>query len=305
MRLVTFEREPGAPRLGALYAGDERVADLSATHPSLASMQALIDGGDAALARARAALAEAQAGRASHPSFARRDVRLLAPLPQPVQMRDFLCFEEHLANCLRFAARGGTPQPIPPIWYEIPVYYTCNRMAVIGPDADVVWPGYAAVLDYELEFAAVIGRAGRDIPRERARAHIFGYTIFNDISARDEQMKEMAANLGPGKGKDFDSANVLGPCIATADELDPYALTMVARVNGVEWSRGHSSAMHHTFEDCIARASRSTTLHPGEVLGSGTVGTGCGLEQGRFLSPGDVIELEVEGIGVLRNRIVK
>ena len=187
----------------------------------------------------------------------------------------------------------------------MPVFYTCNRLAIVGPDSDVVWPAYAKLLDYELEFAAVIGRRGRDIPRERALEHVFGYTIFNDVSARDTQMREMAANLGPGKGKDFDTGNVIGPCIVTADSLDPYALTMVARVNGEEWSRGHSGAMHHRFEDCIAHASRSATLHPGELLGSGTVGSGCGLELGRFLSPGDVVELEVEGIGVLRNRIVK
>ncbi len=304
MRLVTFERASGEPRAGALFAGDARVADLSAAEPSLASLQALIELGERGLERARLALERAEAGRG--PSHARRDVRLLAPLPRPVQMRDFMCFEEHLANCLKRATpAGATPPPIPKVWYEIPAYYTCNALAVVGPDSDVVWPHYAQLMDYELEFAAVIGRAGSDIPRERALEHVFGYTIFNDFSARDTQMKEMAANLGPGKGKDFDGGNVLGPCIVTADALDPYALTMVARVNGEEWSRGQSGAMHHRFEDCIAHVSRSATLHPGELICSGTVGTGCGLEQGRFLSPGDVVELEVEGIGVLRNRIVK
>jgi 2-keto-4-pentenoate hydratase/2-oxohepta-3-ene-1,7-dioic acid hydratase in catechol pathway len=306
MRLVTFElvREPGAERLGALFAGDERVADLRGARP-LDSMQSLIEGGEPALELARRALALIECGDAPERSLARRDVRLLAPLPRPLQMRDFLCFEAHLANALARGAAGRTPPPIPPVWYEVPVFYTCNRLAVVGPDSDVVWPGYAELLDYELEFAAVIGRRGRDIPRERALEHVFGYTIFNDVSARDTQMREMAANLGPGKGKDFDTGNAIGPCIVTADSIDPYALTMVARVNGEEWSRGHSGAMHHRFEDCIAHASRSATLHPGELLGSGTVGTGCGLELGRFLSPGDVVELEVEGIGVLRNRIVK
>jgi len=303
MRLVTFEREARAPHVGALFAGDERVADLTGAQPALASMQALIDAGERGLDLARRALAAAESGAA--PSHARREVRLLAPLPRPLSMRDFMCFEEHLANCLKRAAGAGPVPPIPKIWYEVPAYYTCNVLAVIGPDADVPWPAYAQLLDYELEFAAVIGRAGKDIPRERALEHVFGYTIFDDISARDTQMKEMAANLGPGKGKDFDGGNVLGPCIVTADEIDPYALTMVARVNGEEWSRGHSSAMHHRFEDCIAHVSRSATLHPGELLCSGTVGTGCGLEQGRFLAPGDVVELEVEKIGVLRNRIVK
>jgi 2-keto-4-pentenoate hydratase/2-oxohepta-3-ene-1,7-dioic acid hydratase in catechol pathway len=303
MKLVTFELAAGAPRVGALFADDARVADLSTAGPALASMQALIDSGERGLDLARRALAAAESG--AGPSHARREVRLLAPLPRPVQMRDFLCFEAHLANALKQAARGGTPQQIPKIWYEIPLYYTCNALAVVGPDADVVWPAYATLMDYELEFAAVIGRRGSNVPRERARELIFGFTIFDDFSARDEQLREMAGNLGPGKGKDFDGGNALGPCIVTADAIDPYALTMVARVNGEEWSRGHSSAMHHRFEDCIARVTRSGTIHPGEVIGSGTVGTGCGLEQGRFLSPGDVVELDVEGIGILRNRLVK
>jgi len=116
---------------------------------------------------------------------------------------------------------------------------------------------------------------------------------------------EMQAMLGPCKGKDFDTGNVFGPCITTADEIDPNGLTMIARVNGEEWSRGSSGAMYHSFGDCIAHASRSETIHPGEIFGSGTVGGGCGLEQLRFLSPGDVIELEIDGIGVLRNRIVR
>jgi 2-keto-4-pentenoate hydratase/2-oxohepta-3-ene-1,7-dioic acid hydratase in catechol pathway len=303
MKLVTFELEAGAPRVGALFADDERVADLSGAGPALASMQALVESGERGLDLARRALSAAESGAAR--SHARRDVRLLAPLPRPPLMRDFLCFEAHLANALKQAARGGAPQAIPKIWYEIPLYYTCNPLAVVGPDADVPWPAYATLMDYELEFAAVIGRRGSNIPRERAREHIFGFTIFDDFSARDEQLREMAGNLGPGKGKDFDGSNALGPCIVTADAIDPYALTMVARVNGEEWSRGHSSAMHHRFEDCIARVTQSGTIHPGEVIGSGTVGTGCGLEQGRFLQPGDVVELEVEGIGILRNRLVK
>jgi 2-keto-4-pentenoate hydratase/2-oxohepta-3-ene-1,7-dioic acid hydratase in catechol pathway len=154
--------------------------------------------------------------------------------------------------------------------------------------------------------ACVIGPGGVDIAPEEAASHVFGYTIFNDISARDAQATEMEGQLGPAKGKDFDTGNVLGPWLVTADEVgDPYDLTMVARVNGEEWSRGHSGTMHHRFEDIIAFVSRSETLHPGEILGSGTVGGGCGLEVGRFLNSGDVIELEVERIGVLRNRIIK
>jgi 2-keto-4-pentenoate hydratase/2-oxohepta-3-ene-1,7-dioic acid hydratase in catechol pathway len=161
-------------------------------------------------------------------------------------------------------------------------------------------------MDFELEFGCYIGKAGCDIAKEKAREHIFGYTLFNDFSARDEQTKEMAGQLGPGKGKDFDGGNAMGPCLVTADELtDPYRLTMAVRVNGEEWGRGNSSDMHWTFEDCIAHASRAETVFPGEFFGSGTVGNGCGLEQLRFLQSGDTVELEVEGIGILRNRVVR
>jgi 2-keto-4-pentenoate hydratase/2-oxohepta-3-ene-1,7-dioic acid hydratase in catechol pathway len=151
----------------------------------------------------------------------------------------------------------------------------------------------------------VIGRQGRDIPRERAFEHIAGFTIFDDFTARDIQIREMAARLGPAKGKDFDTGNATGPYLVTPDEIrDPYALTMVARVNGEEWSRGSTADMHHRWEDIVAHLSRDETLYPGELIGSGTVGGGCGLELDRYLEAGDVVELEVESIGVLRNRVV-
>jgi 2-keto-4-pentenoate hydratase/2-oxohepta-3-ene-1,7-dioic acid hydratase in catechol pathway len=238
-------------------------------------------------------------------------------------MRDFLCFEQHLQQAFK-AARTvraqQSPDPaaamrdmeangilaVPQAWYERPIFYHPNRMNVIGTDQDVVWPAYSALMDFELEFGCYIGRAGKDIPKDKAREHIFGYTIFNDFSARDEQTKEMPGQLGPGKGKDFDGSNAMGPCLVTADEIaDPYKLTMVARVNGEEWGRGSSRDMHWKFEDCIAHVSRGETLSPGEFFGSGTVGNGCGLEHMRFLKAGDVVELEVEGIGVLRNRVLR
>jgi 2-keto-4-pentenoate hydratase/2-oxohepta-3-ene-1,7-dioic acid hydratase in catechol pathway len=328
MRLVTFDTRSGEQKLGALFDHDSSVADLAEAHrlqtgvisPHLASMQALIEGGPAALDLAVAALEQAR--RAGAGISPRAEVRLRAPLPRPIQMRDFLCFEEHLRNSFAraidlYTAGAADPKKaraeleasgrfsIPAVWYDIPIYYKCNRMAVIGPDDDVIWPRYANVLDYELEFAAVIGKRGVDIPRERGLEHVFGYTIFNDVSARDYQMREMSGSLGPAKGKDFDTGNILGPCIVTPDEIDPYALTMLARINGEQWSRGSSSTMHHRFEACIAHVSQCETIYPGEVLCSGTVGGGSGIELGRMLSPGDVVELEVEGIGILRNRIVK
>lgn len=263
----------------------------------------LIEGGDEAVDLARAVV-----DSAPNESFADlATVELLAPLTVPPQIRDFLAFEEHLKGAFAMAEQlTGRHQDIPAVWYDQPIYYKANRFSVVGPDADVRWPWYARLLDYELEVACVVGKGGVDISVAEAPAHIFGFTIFNDISARDVQAKEMEGQLGPAKCKDFDTGNVFGPWIVTADELgDPYDLSMVARVNGEEWSRGQSATMHHRFEDIIAYVSRSETLHPGELLGSGTVGGGCGLELGRFLQPDDVVELEVERIGRLRNRIVK
>jgi len=193
---------------------------------------------------------------------------------------------------------------VPEVWYRQPIYYKCNRFAVCGPGTEVVWPRYSKLMDYELELAAVIGTGGRDIPRERALEHVFGYTIFNDFSARDAQMIEGQGMLGPAKGKDFDNANVLGPWLVTADEIgDPYSLEMVVRVNGQERGRGNSASMYWKFEDAIAHVSRDETLYPGEVIGSGTVGNGCGLESLQFLADGDEVELEIDRIGCLRNRV--
>ncbi len=309
MKLATFAGAADAPAVGVVDGAS--VISLQAAHErlrggrsaALEDMLALIAGGASALELAGELTGEAP-GDCRH---ALADVRLLAPLPEPSQIRDFLCFEEHLKNSFAQAAKlTGEEHEIPAVWYQQPIYYKANRFSVNGPEADVVWPSYSQVMDYELELACVIGSGGRDIESADAASHIFGFTIFNDASARDAQMIEMGGQLGPAKGKDFDTGNVLGPWIVTPDELgDPYALEMVARVNGEEWSRGNSASMHHRFEDMIAFVSRSETLHPGEILGSGTVGSGCGLEHGRFLSDGDVVELEVEGIGVLRNRFVK
>jgi 2-keto-4-pentenoate hydratase/2-oxohepta-3-ene-1,7-dioic acid hydratase in catechol pathway len=301
LRLVTFQpaARPEAPaRPGALADEGRSVIALQAP-----SVLAIVESGQAALERA--------AERLSHPPsdaiYRVEDVMLLAPIPHPPQMRDFLCFEKHLKQGFEAIAKmRGTQARIPKVWYERPIFYHPNRFNVCGTGADVTWPAYSEQLDFELEFGCYIGRPGKDISREAARAHIFGYTIFNDFSARDEQTLDMMGQLGPGKGKDFDNSNAMGPCLVTADELaDPYNLEMKVRVNGEEWGRGHSSEMHWKFEDCIAHVSRAETLHAGEFFASGTVGNGCGLEHMRFLKPGDVVELEVEGIGILRNRVVR
>jgi 2-keto-4-pentenoate hydratase/2-oxohepta-3-ene-1,7-dioic acid hydratase in catechol pathway len=294
MKLVTFQIGRHAARAGALV--DDSVVDLQ-----IGTVLSIVEGGQNGLDRAAEAL------KRRHAVFPLAEATLLAPIPRPPQMRDFLCFEKHLVQAFGAVARmRGTDPRVPEVWYERPIFYHPNRFNVCGTGAEVPWPAYSERMDFELEFGCWIGRPGKDIPRERAREHIFGYSIFNDFSARDEQTKEMAGQLGPGKGKDFDNSNVLGPCLVTADELkDPYNLEMKVRVNGEEWGRGNSREMHWKFEDCIAHASRSEMLHPGEFFASGTVGNGCGLEHLKFLKPGDVVELEVEGIGILRNRIVK
>ncbi len=325
MRLVTFAAAAGV-RVGALEAGDRQIVDFAAARggnadPAFADMQALIEAGPSGLDRAREVVAAAR--RDGRGMIDAASVKLLAPLPVPAQIRDFLCFEKHLVQAfgrLRRVRAAATPDPekalremeeqgiyaVPKIWYERPSFYKPSRFGVCGTDQDVAWPAYSKTIDYELEFACIIGAGGRDIPRDKARAHIFGYTIFNDFSARDEQSLEMLSTLGPGKGKDFDNSKPIGPCIVTADEIpDPYALDMIVRVNGEERGRGNSGEMHWKYEDCIAFVARDETLHPGEMFCSGTVGNGSGLEIGRFLEPGDVVELEVEKIGVLRNRIAR
>jgi len=223
--------------------------------------------------------------------------RLLAPL-RPRSLRDFLTFEGHLNNALSRLGR-----PIPEEWFDVPAYYKGMPDTVIGPDAVIPWPRYTDRLDHELELAAVIGREGTDITREHALEHVFGWTIWNDVSARDVQVRELPIGMGPAKAKDWDGSNVLGPCIVTADELDGTSVRMAVRVNGEIWGEDTSANMHHTFADLIAYASQAQRLYPGEVLGSGTAAGGSGIELDRRLGEGDVVELEVEGIGILRNTI--
>jgi 2-keto-4-pentenoate hydratase/2-oxohepta-3-ene-1,7-dioic acid hydratase in catechol pathway len=321
MRLVTFATRDGRPRAGALLAGGG-VLDLLAAgggQAAFASVLALIEAGPAAWKEAGALVGNPPAdGILGAGTYALR-----APMPLPPQVRDFMCFEKHVIQAFAAAfrmraSRAATAEEKaallaqaegyrpPPVWYDRPLYYKANRFSVSGPGDTIRWPAYSRLMDYECELACVIGPGGKDIPRERAREHIFGYTIFNDFSARDAQGAEMPGGLGPAKGKDFDGANAFGPCIVTADEIpDPYALPMVVRVNGGERSRGSSADMHWKFEDAIAWVSQGETLHPGEILGSGTVGDGCGLEHLRFLEDGDLVEIEIPPIGVLANRVAR
>jgi len=236
-----------------------------------------------------------------------------------------MTFEAHIINVIRLrlgrlaavderlARIVGTRRSIAGLlnrsFYQQPPYYKANPRSVVGTNAEVRIPSYTKQFDYELEWGVFIGKQGTDIPPERAREHIAGYTIFNDFSARDIQAREMAGRLGPAKGKDFDTGNAIGPWLVTPDEItNPYNLTATARVNGEEWSRGNTGDTSYPFEELIAYMSRAETLYPGDFIGSGTIsgpqGKGCGLELGQFLQPGSIVELEIEQIGVLRNRVI-
>src|SRR5438034_7168319 len=263
MRLCTFEAE-GRSAPGRVEG--ERVVELAA--PSLTEWLA--------------------AGGEDIAEHALEEVRLLAPVGRPPSIRDFYAFERHVAS-----ARAQRGLEMAPEWYQIPVFYFSNPAAIFGPEDEIVFPRESSAWDYELEAAAVVGGDGR----------IAGFTVLNDWSARDLQKMEMAVGLGPAKGKDF--ATSLGPVLVTPDEFDGTSGAMIARVNGEERSRGDLAAIFHGWPALLAQAARNTILAPGDVIGSGTVGTGCILEHGdgRWLQRGDVVELEIEGIGVLRNKV--
>jgi fumarylacetoacetate (FAA) hydrolase len=256
----------------------------------------------------------ARGGDASRGLFRRLDdVELMAPVPRPTSMRDGYAFRQHVE-----AARRNRGVEMIPEFDEFPVFYFTNHQAVTGPGVVEVLPRHCEKLDFELECAIVIGREGRNIKASEADGYIAGYTVMNDWSARALQMKEMTMSLGPAKGKDF--ATSIGPYLATRDELaarridgpdgERYDLTMVTRVNGTEVSRGNLKSMTWTFAQIIERASYGVTLYPGDVIGSGTVGTGCFLElngskitDNWWLKPGDIVDCEIELLGTLTNTI--
>jgi 2-keto-4-pentenoate hydratase/2-oxohepta-3-ene-1,7-dioic acid hydratase in catechol pathway len=334
MKLLTY-RHAQATEIGALLPGGDELLRLQAASvvrfdgpaDCFVDMLAFLRGDEAARDGARHLLEWAVVARPQGLLLPVADVKWLAPVPVPESIREFMNFEQHVINCARqfgmppwrqkidrfierrfgrehtLAHRSSRP------WYERPVYYKGNRFSVVGPQAEVQIPHYTRVFDYELEFGIFLSRGGRNIPRGQAHRHIGGYVVFNDFSARDIQGREMGGRLGPAKGKDFDTGNAMGPLLVTPDEIpDPYNLTMQARINGERVSLGNSRDMRFRFEDVIAYVSQAETLHPGEFFGSGTCsgadGVGCGVEHGRFLRAGDEIELEVEHLGVLRNRIV-
>ncbi len=297
MKLVTFETINHITYAGVLHSG--RVLPLN--YPTLLELLQDPDG----LAKARQVLESDERG------LPLNEAKLLTPVPNPPTMRDFYAFEQHVASARAKRGLGMIPE-----WYEIPTFYFTNTSEIYGHDEPVPYPVGSNELDIELEIACVIGREGKDIPVEEAADYIAGYTIMNDWSARDFQRLDMKLNLGPGKGKDF--ATSLGPWLVTPDELaarrtgsgasERYDMTMLARVDGKEISRGNFNQIYYSFPQMIAHASRNTRLRPGDVLGSGTVGTGCLLEIGTEVHPwvqrGETLELEIDGIGILRNTIV-
>jgi fumarylacetoacetate (FAA) hydrolase len=230
-------------------------------------------------------------------------------LPQVASIRDFYAFEQHVKTCRRQRGLDMVPE-----WYQIPVFYFSNPAGVVGHGAEVYAPRASRELDYELELACVIGRKARNLPDDdRALECVAGFTIMNDWSARDLQRMEMAVGLGPSKAKDF--ATSLGPMLVTHDELAEcyhegrFHLEMMAAVNGRILSRGNAGSMYWTWPQILAHASRDAALQPGDILGSGTVGSGCILELtpeavGGWLVPGDIVELTVERLGTLRNRVI-
>ncbi len=295
MKLVTFSTDDWSVTHAGVVRNNEIIP---LAYPTLLELLRDPDG----LATAREAGGEA---------FTFEEARLLSPIPEPPSVRDFYAFEQHVKS-----ARTRRGLEMIPEWYEIPTFYFTNTSEIYGHKQPVPYPVGSNELDIELEIACIIGRDGKDIPLEEAASYIAGYTIMNDWSARDFQRKDMKLNLGPGKGKDF--ATSLGPWLVTPDELvayrtgsaasERYDLTMLARVNGKEISHGNFKDIYYSFPRMIAWASRNARLRAGDVLGSGTVGTGCLLELGTEVHPwfrrGDIIELEIEGIGVLRNKIV-
>jgi 2-keto-4-pentenoate hydratase/2-oxohepta-3-ene-1,7-dioic acid hydratase in catechol pathway len=242
------------------------------------------------------------------PRYRESEFTFLPPVLCAPAFRDFYAFEEHVKT-----ARARRGLEVPPAWYNIPVFYFSNPNSLVGHDAPVFAPAGCEELDFELELGVVIGHGGRDIPVERAWDHVFGFTIINDFSARDLQRREMSVGLGPSKGKDF--ATAVGPWLVPRHHFRDrtvgrrLSLEMSARVNGRTLSRGNVVTLHHSIPEMIAHASRDTELFAGDLIGTGTVGTGCILElgpenTGGWLKPGDVVELEIERIGVLRTRIV-
>ena len=301
MRWAAFRGADGEERLGVVLG-----ENVHALEPGLTLIDLLGDDGT----RLREAGERATTDPAG--TFALVEVMLLPPISRPPSVRDFYAFEQHVKT-----ARQRRGLEMDPDWYELPVFYFSNPAAVIGPDDDVAVPPGSQQLDFELEVAAVVGLGGSDLRPGDAERHLAGFTVMNDWSARDVQRREMKLSMGPVKGKDF--ATSLGPFLVTPDELEPYRksnaydLRMTASVNGRQYSDASLADIWWSFGEMLAYASRGTEVVPGDVIGSGTCGTGCilelslvhGEESYPWLAPGDEVTLEVEHLGAQSSRVVE
>lgn len=320
MKLVTYQNEAGEPRLGILYGNHIFDANLhDAVLPS--QMSVLLNQGEKGMDAMREAERAIAEGRSTVNPLMYQDEILLAPVPNPSSCRDGYAFRQHVAS-----ARRNRGVPMIPEFDEYPIMYFTNHNAIQGPGEVWCMPDHFQKLDFELEVAVVLGKKGRNIKAEEADAYIAGYMIMNDMSARTLQMEEMLLNLGPAKGKDF--STVIGPYMVTPDELQTYKveakpghtgashnLDMRCRVNGIEVSHGSVADMDWTFAEIIERCAYGVDVFPGDVIGSGTVGTGCFLElngtgllndknfKPQWLQNGDVVEMEISGLGLLKNTI--
>jgi fumarylacetoacetate (FAA) hydrolase len=305
MKLLTYDASDG-PRAGVLLG--DRVLDVEALLPGegpVRDVQALLEIPGRPLERLREASA-----RASLPDGVPiTSVRLRSPLLRPPTLRDFMAYEQHVVSAAR--SRGGS---VSEAWYRFPVFYFSSPLCLTGPDEEISYPSASDQLDFEFELACVIGREGSDVDAKDGMNYIAGFTILNDWSARDLQRDESQIGLGPAKGKDFRTS--LGPVVVTTDEMQPFIrdqrlhVHMTGRINGEVWSDAQGGDMHHSFGDFVERASRDSRIAVGDVFGTGTCATGCCYELvgskvpgRRWLEVGDVVELEVEGIGLLRNSI--
>ncbi len=317
MKLTTFVSTDQKVLPGVITKKSNEIIDIGSLYPDLLEC---IKNGEEALKKIE------QFCQTPQTTYLLDEIKFLSPLPIPESIRDCMAFEQHIINCTRKLGLGklafideaiekflGRKYSIAyaanKAWYQRPIYYKSNRFSVVGNNAEIIIPSYAGEIDYELEWGVIIGKQGKNIKKEEAGDYIAGYTIFNDFSVRQTQLAEMKGRLGPSKGKDFDTGNAIGPWLVTKDEIeDPYNLSMQAIVNGETWSEGTTKDMYWSFEEIIEYISQSETLYPGEFIGSGTCsgqkGMGCGLEHGRFLKPGDTIELHVEKFGTLKNKII-
>lgn len=319
MKLVTYHAST-TPQLGILHEG--QIWNLHALDASLPdNLKDLLWAGETAMQKAREWDRQIKAGIVKETPLAEKDVRLDAPIPNPTSCRDGYAFRQHVA-----AARRNRGVPMIPEFDQYPIFYFTNHNSIQGSGDIWCMPDHFDKLDFELEVAIVVGKKGRNITAAEADAYIAGYMIMNDMSARTLQMEEMLLNLGPAKGKDF--STVIGPYFVTPDELESYVvpaksghtgrnlnLNMKCRVNGIQVSEGSVADMDWTFAEILERCAYGVDILPGDVIGSGTVGTGCFLElngtgllndknfKPQWLKEGDIIEMEITGLGTLTNTI--